>query len=133
MDYRVLSVFALLCWGAWGFATKLISRSQPAGGVAFWSTLASLMPVTLFALLSNTGRSLRPAPLALASGLAAGVASVFFYAAIKRGPASVVMPLTGMYILIPALLGFVFLKEPPTVMHVLGLVCAGLAVFFLTR
>jgi len=43
------------------------------------------------------------------------------------------MPLTGMYVLIPALLGFIFLKEPGTVTHVLGLTCAGLAVFFLTR
>jgi uncharacterized membrane protein len=65
--------------------------------------------------------------------VAAGVASVLFYVAIRKGPASVVMPLTGMYILIPALLGFIFLKEPPTVTHILGLACAGLAVFFLTR
>jgi transporter family protein len=133
VDYRLLSLFALLCWGLWGFATKLVSRGQPAEAVAFWSTLASMLPITLFALGGGAGRWVRPAPLALASGLAAGVASAFFYAAIKRGPASVVMPLTGMYILIPALLGFIFLKEPPTVAHVLGLACAGLAVFLLTR
>jgi transporter family protein len=133
VDYRLLSLLALACWGAWGFATKLVSRSQPAEGVAFWSTLASMLPVTLFALFGGTGRWIRPAPLALVSGLAAGVASVLFYVAIKKGPASVVMPLTGMYILIPALLGFIFLKEPLTVTHVLGLTCAGLAVFFLTR
>ena len=133
MDYRLLSLLALLCWGAWGFATKLISRSQSAQCVAFWSTLASMLPVTLFALFGRASRWVRPAPLALASGVAAGVASVLFYVAIKKGPASVVMPLTGMYILIPALLGFIFLREPPTVTHILGLVCAGLAVFFLTR
>lgn len=92
-----------------------------------------MLPITLFALAGGAGRWVRPAPLAFGSGLAAGVASVFFYMAMKRGPASVVMPLTGMYIVIPALLGFIFLKEPPTVTHILGLVCAGLAVFFLTR
>jgi bacterial/archaeal transporter family protein len=133
MDYRLLSLLALACWGAWGFATKLVSRNQPSEGVAFWSTLASMLPVTLFALFGGTNRWIRPAPLALVSGLAAGVASVLFYVAIKKGPASVVMPLTGMYIVIPALLGFIFLKEPLTVTHVLGLTCAGLAVFFLTR
>ena len=92
-----------------------------------------MLPVTLFAVFSRASRWVRPAPLALASGVAAGVASVLFYVAIKKGPASVVMPLTGMYILIPAFLGFIFLREPPTVTHILGLVCAGLAVFFLTR
>ena len=79
-----------------------------------------MLPVTLFAL-------------AVASGLAAGVASVLFYVAIRKGPASAVMPLTGMYILIPSLLGFVFLKEPLKVSHILGLIYAGLAVLFLTR
>lgn len=133
VDYRLLSLLALLCWGAWGFATKLVSRGQPPEGIAFWSTLASMLPVTLFALSGSASRWVRPAPLAIASGLAAGVASVLFYVAIRKGPASVVMPLTGMYILIPALLGFIFLKEPLTVTHVLGLTCAGLAVFFLTR
>lgn len=133
MDYRLLSLLALVCWGAWGFATKLVSRSKPAEGIAFWSTLASMLTVTLFALAGGASRWIRPAPLVIASGLAAGVASVLFYVAIRKGPASVVMPLTGMYILIPALLGFIFLKEPPTVAHVLGLICAGPAVFFLTR
>ena len=133
MDYRLLSLLALLCWGAWGFATRLVSRSQPAEGIAFWSTLASMLPVTLFALAGGVSRWIRPAPLVIASGLAAVVASVLFYVAIRKGPASVVMPLTGMYILIPALLGFISLKEPPTVARVLGLICAGPAVFFLTR
>ncbi|MBM3315421.1 multidrug transporter, partial [candidate division WOR-3 bacterium] len=51
----------------------------------------------------------------------------------RRGPASVVVPLSGMYILVPAVLGFIFLRERVTVPHVLGLVCAGLAVFCLSR
>jgi len=40
--------------------------------------------------------------------------------------------LSGMYILVPAVLGFIFLKEPLTVTHVLGLSFAGLAVLFLS-
>ena len=92
-----------------------------------------MLPVALFALAGGANRWVRPAPLSVASGLAAGVASVLFYVAIRKGPASVVMPLTGMYIMIPALLGFIFLKEPLTLAHVLGLVCAGLAVLLLTR
>jgi drug/metabolite transporter (DMT)-like permease len=37
-----------------------------------------------------------------------------------------------MYILLPAVMGFILLKEPLTVTHVLGLGCAGLAVLFLS-
>lgn len=133
VDYRVLCLIALICWGAWGFLSKLISKDASAEAVAFWATLASMLPISAFALAGGTGRWTRPVPLALVAGLAAGAATVCFYMAMKRGPASVVMPLTGMYILIPAVLGFVVLREPVTVTHIIGLGFATLAVFFLTR
>jgi uncharacterized membrane protein len=133
VDYRLLSILALLCWGAWSFLVKVASpRTQPES-IAFWSTLFGMLPVSVYALARGTSRWARPHPLVLVSGLAAGLATVFFYIAIRRGPASVVVPLSGMYVLIPALLGFIILKETVSVSHVVGLVCAGLAVFFLAR
>lgn len=133
VDYRVLSILALLCWGAWGFLVKIVSpRAQPES-IAFWSTLFGMLPVTVYALSRGASRWTRPHPLILVSGVAAGLATVFFYIAIRKGPASVVVPLSGMYILIPALLGFTVLKETVTLSHIIGLACAGLAVFFLAR
>lgn len=132
MDYRLLSVLALAFWGAWGFFAKTISNCVSPQALAFWSTLATVIPVAVFAFTDTTGKWTRPHPLALVSGLAYGVALVFFFVALRRGPASVVVPLSGMYIVIPAVLGYVFLKEQVTVTHVLGLVCAGLAVLFLS-
>jgi transporter family protein len=131
LDYRLLSLVALGCWGIWGYLSKVMSKSMPAEAIAFWATIASLVPIGAFALVGGTGRWARPSPGILVAGALAGVATVAFYLALRRGPASVVMPLTGMYILIPAILGFVVLKEPVTITHVLGLVCAGLAVLFL--
>ncbi len=133
MDYRLLSVFALVLWGTWGFFAKTISNSVSPQGLAFWSTIATVVPVAVFALTDSTGKWTRPHPMALGAGLAYGLALVFFFVALRRGPASVVVPLSGMYILIPAVLGFIFLKERVTVTHILGLVCAALAVFFLSR
>jgi len=133
MDYRLLSILALVLWGAWGFLAKTISSRVSPQGLAFWSTIATVVPVAVFALTDSSGKWTRPHPLALGSGLAYGLALVFFFLALRRGPASVVVPLSGMYILVPAVLGFIFLKEHVTVAHVIGLVCAALAVFFLTR
>jgi transporter family protein len=132
MDYRLLSVFALVLWGAWGFLAKVISGNLSPQNLAFWSTIATVIPVAVFAFTESTGKWVRPHPLAVGAGLAYGLALVFFFIALKRGPASVVVPLSGMYILVPAVLGFIFLKEPLTVTHVLGLGCAGLAVLFLS-
>lgn len=113
--------------------SKLASRSAPEGQIAFWATIASLLPIAVFAILGSTDRLTRPLPSAIVAGLCAGIATVAFYAALKRGPASVVLPLTGMYILIPAVLGVIFLREPLSFAKMLGLVFAGLAVFFLSR
>ncbi len=133
MDYRLLSILALLCWGAWGFIVKVVSPRTTPESIAFWSSLFGLLPVTVYALARGTERWARPHPLVLVSGVAAGLATVLFYIAIRKGPASVVVPLSGMYILIPAVLGFVVLKEAVTLSHIIGLACAALAVFFLTR
>jgi drug/metabolite transporter (DMT)-like permease len=132
-DYRLLSVLALLLWGVWGFLAKLASNSVSPQRLAFWSTVATLIPVAVFALTDGSGKWARPSGLALGAGLGYGLALVFFFVALRRGPASVVVPLSGMYILVPAVLGFVFLKERVTASHVIGLVCAALAVFFLAR
>ena len=133
MDYRLLAVLALVLWGAWGFLAKTISDRVSPQGLAFWSTVATVVPVAVFALTDTTGKWTKPHPLALGSGLAYGLALVFFFVALSRGPASVVVPLSGMYILVPAVLGFIFLKERLSVAHGVGLACAALAVFFLSR
>jgi len=128
----LLSVFALVLWGAWGFLAKTISDRVSPQGLAFWSTVATVVPVAVFALTDTTGKWTRPHPLALGSGIAYGLALVFFFLALRRGPASVVVPLSGMYIVVPAVLGYIVLKEQVTLTHVLGLICAGLAVLFLS-
>jgi bacterial/archaeal transporter family protein len=132
MDYRLLSMFALALWGVWGFLAKVVSGRVSPQGLAFWSTVATIVPVALFALSDSTGRWVRPHPMALGSGLAYGLALVFFFVALSRGPASVVVPLSGMYIVVPAVLGFVLLKEQLSVTHVAGLACAALAVLLLS-
>jgi uncharacterized membrane protein len=58
---------------------------------------------------------------------------VMYYTAIARGPLSVVIPIFNMNLIIPAVLGFLFLNEPMTVSKILGLIFASLAVVFLTR
>lgn len=128
----MLSVFALVLWGAWGFLAKTISDRVSPQGLAFWSTVATVVPVAVFALTDTTGKWTRPHPLALGSGIAYGLALVFFFLALRRGPASVVVPLSGMYIVVPAVLGYIVLKEQVTLTHVLGLICAGLAVLLLS-
>jgi transporter family protein len=65
-------------------------------------------------------------------GLISLVAIIAFYKALKIGPSSVVLPLTNMYVILPVLFGFIVLKEPITMIRVLGIIFAILAAVFLT-
>ena len=121
-----------MLWGVWGFFAKVVSDRISPQALAFWSTAATMIPVAVFAFTDRAVAWTRPNPIALGSGVAYGLALVCFFLALRRGPASVVVPLSGMYILIPAVLGFILLKEQLTLTHVLGLICAGLAVLFLS-
>jgi len=133
VDYRVLSALALLCWGIWGFLCKVLSRDTPPGLIVFWTNIGGLLPAALYVLSQRAYVWNRQSPLILFAGVLGAAATIFFYLALGRGPASVVVPLSGMYILIPAVLGFILLREPVTLRHVAGLACAGAAIFFLSR
>ncbi len=133
MDYRILCLVALAFWGIWGWLSKVATRTDPPSSFAFWAAVASLLPIAAFAFTAAPKHGLKVSPAMLVAGICAGAATVAFYLALSKGPASVVMPFTGMYILIPAVLGIIVLKEPMTVMKGLGLVSAVMAVFFLSR
>ncbi len=133
MDHRVLALVSLLGWGTWGFLSKLLShRCCPPALVAFWASLAGLLPVTVYAAFTRSLGWNRDIPVALFAGLMAGLATVCFYVALSRGPASVVVPLSGMYIVIPAVLGYLLLGEPLSWKHIAGVGCAALAVLLLS-
>jgi transporter family protein len=133
VDYRLLSILALVMWGIWGFMSKVLMRSMTPATFVLWSSLSSLLPTAYYVVAFRGLRWERLGGLALLAGLFGGAATLFFYHALSRGPASVVVPLSGMYIVIPAMLGFIFLHEPVTISHVVGVACAGAAVFFLSR
>uniref|UniRef100_A0A7C4GGJ0 EamA family transporter n=1 Tax=candidate division WOR-3 bacterium TaxID=2052148 RepID=A0A7C4GGJ0_UNCW3 len=133
MDYRILAILALILWGIWGYMSRVLIRDGcPPGTFAFWATLVGLLPVAALALATDSLRLPRQMPLVALAGAIGGIATACFYFALRRGPASVVVPISGMYILIPALLGLILLREPLTWKHLAGLASAALAVIFLS-
>ena len=113
--------------------SKLLIRNMNPAVFVLWSSIASLAPTAWFVIAFRGLQWHRQGGMALLAGLFGGGATLFFYLALSRGPASVVVPLSGMYIVIPAVLGFIFLREAVTPSHVIGVACACAAVFFLSR
>jgi transporter family protein len=68
---------------------------------------------------------------AIGAGVALVVAVVFYFLALSEGPASVVVPIYGMFIVGGAVLGLLFLHEPFTFRKALGIFLAVVSVYLI--
>ena len=68
---------------------------------------------------------------ALGTVVALVIAVVFYFLALSEGPASVVVPIYGMFIIGGAALGLVFLHEPFTLRKALGILLAAISVYLI--
>lgn len=133
MDYRAYSVIALVFWGAWAYFSKMLALHMKTELLALYTTVGSLIVITIYTLIRTKISFNALSGWAILVGAIAMIATFAFYAALAKGPVSVVVPWTGLYILIPVILGFIFLKEPITMNHILGVIFAVAAMFFLSR
>jgi len=134
MDYLTMSLLSMVLIGFNTFAVKLVSENlHPA---LILVTKFGMGVIGLFFYLSHT-----KVPLiwnkyvfygCLIGAWWSGI-MVLYYTAIARGPLSVVIPIFSLNLIIPAVLGFIFLNEAVTLSKILGLVFASLALVLLTR
>jgi transporter family protein len=68
---------------------------------------------------------------AYATGIALTVAVASLFRALSLGPASVVVPIYGMFIVGGAILGIVFLNEPPNMRKLLGIALAIISIYLI--
>jgi transporter family protein len=126
--WMTYSLAAFLIWGLWGFLGKLASRTLGHKQLVFFS-LAGYLIVFLVATALGWGRGAfqsdgRGALLAVATGLASGIAYVFFYLAIGRGEASRIVTITALYPVVSGVLAVLILREPVTWTKAAGTVLA---------
>lgn len=93
---------------------------------------------TLITIYRGEIKALTPSALAttegafvFGTGVALVVAVVFYFSALSLGPASVVVPLYGMFIVGGAILGLVFLHEPLTLRKALGILLAIASIYLI--
>ena len=68
---------------------------------------------------------------AYATGVALAVAVASLFRALSLGPASIVVPIYGMFIVGGSLLGMVFLNEPPNLRKMLGIALATVSIYLI--
>lgn len=68
---------------------------------------------------------------ALGAGVALVIAVVSYFLALSTGPASIVVPVFGMFIVGGAVLGLLFLHEPLTLRKVIGILLAIASIYLI--
>lgn len=124
-------LFAILASVIWGFAPALEKVGLDGRIDPFLGIVIRTIPIAVIATLGLTfmGRfsaittvDLRSALFVAAGGIVAGLmGQLAFYAALKGGEASIVVPVAATYPLVALVVSVLFLGEAVTVQKVLGI------------
>ena len=137
--------WALLGMAGYSLTTLFVKLATRTGEFGAFAVLAIATAMVAVAAMANAligggfaGKEAadftKPGALwAYAAGLALTVAVGSLFKGLSLGPASVVVPIYGMFILGGAVLGIVFLHEPLTVRRGLGLALAVVGVYLVAR
>jgi transporter family protein len=132
VDYLKYALVALVGWGFWAIGSKILTRYFNTLSTTFWISFWSIIFLALFIFFRRGLMVNKYVLYALPVSLISLVAIIGFYKALSIGPSSVVLPLTNLYVIIPVLFGFIVLKEPVTLIRVLGIIFAVIATVLLT-
>jgi transporter family protein len=134
-------LWALIGMAGYSFATLFVKLAERAGMPSFAVLAVATLVVAVCVLAIVFARG-EIAPLmaqlggqgmlfALAAGISLTIAVSSLFHALSLGPATVVVPIYGMFIVGGAVLGVLVLHEPVTWQKVAGLVAAVVGVYLI--
>jgi len=128
-------LYALLCilsWGVWGGLTKVGADKMTPAQMQVLFTLG-MVPVVLAALIQLRWKVDRDR-FGATYGILNGVLGLLaFYAAMARGKASIVGPVTALFPLLTVMLALLLLKERMNRVQTAGVFVALASIFILSR
>jgi transporter family protein len=136
MHYLVWALVALLAYSVFTPVAKLATGSAPATVVALVANSMLALGAAVVVLTQDipvveyvTGDA---GPFMLGAGVFLTVGILAYYQALAAGPVSVVTPTFGMFLVVSAALGVVFLGEPFSLQKAVGIALAAAGVYLTT-
>ncbi len=131
-DWRFFAVISIVSWGFWGLLSKAAISKVEWSALLFISGISYVIVALVFepGLIKNLGGVNLTIPVL--AGITAATGITFFYRALEKGPATSVIPITSMYILVTTILAVILLNEPLTLKKAAGLVSAVIAIILLS-
>ena len=121
-------------WGVWGFLAKLGSDSANPLQLQILFTFG-MLPIAFIALVQLRFRltaSRSGATYGILNGVFTGIGLLAYYAAMERGKAAIVGPVTALFPLLTIVLAFVILRERLNRVQVVGMLLALCAIAILS-
>lgn len=132
MSWKLWMIFSTVAWTLWGIMVKIALKYTD------WARLEALSAViAVLVMLAIAPRAYRwewegGDIYALVAAFLGVGGVIFFYLALSRGPASVVIPITSLYIVGASLFGMIALGETFSWKKVGGVALALLAIALLS-
>ena len=132
-DWRFLILINLLLTGVWGVLAKISASRLNPFTATFIAVTSSWLVVAAASFSKLQWQSKVGIVAALTCGLISGLAAIAFYGALKEGPASVIVPLSSIYIVLTSFLAYFFLGEPMGIKQIAGIGLGILAIILLAN
>jgi transporter family protein len=132
-DWRFLILINLLLTGVWGVLAKISASRLNPFTATFIAVTSSWLVVAAASISKLQWQSKVGIVAALSCGLISGLAAIAFYGALKEGPASVIVPLSSIYIVLTSFLAYFFLGEPMGIKQIAGIGLGILAIILLAN
>lgn len=129
--YALLGIFL---WGLWGFLSKIGSGAASPLQMQILFTLG-MLPVALGMLVQmrwKLDRNPGGVVYGLMCGVATGLGTLGYFAALREQNASVVTPLTGLFPVLTVVLAFIVLRERLNKVQLGGMLLALAAIVILS-
>lgn len=122
----IFAGMAVIFWGLWGFFSKVATgHNDPAMVAVISNAFLGLTAPALYFFARQQGTTVNLSGMGLWSALASALGAFFgglvYLYALKKAPATVVVPLTAAYPAVTSFLAVVFLKESMDAKQMVGM------------
>ena len=125
----------LLLWGLSVFLPKLIIDSISPQSLIVYEVLGGVIIaiIILFSIGFKPDFSKPAMAISMLAGACGVLGTLAFFYAISKSDISIIFPITSLYPVIVIILAVVFLKEEISVQHGIGIICAMVGVYLLSK
>jgi drug/metabolite transporter (DMT)-like permease len=132
INWRLLIVIYILLTGVWGTLIKVASDRLNPLTMSFIVSTSAWLTVAAVALPRLDFQNKTGVWIAAVCGLMGGFLVIIFYTVLKQAPASVVIPVSTLYVLVTVVLSYFFLGEAITIKQLAGIVLGLVSIYLLT-